>query len=198
MVNFHRLVKQILKHMQITASFAIPPLMHPRQKRLQTFTNTKATRKKLKHIDRDLKIEQMCMNKQLVMLASGEQLSQDCGSNFIPRPCALVWVEGLPTKGNKSKVTNFSETRYKQVGVIVSAFPNSWTADLVILKGMFMTQTSPSPSITTFQQYTDMLLKRFTVPHLKNRYKKFIFYDDPDQTVTKWNWMAVAWSHFLY
>ena len=76
-------------------------------------------------------------------------------------------------------------TCYKQVGVIVSAFPNSWTADSVILKGMFMTQTSPSPSITTFQQYTDMLLKRFTVPHLKNRYKKFIFYDDPDQTVTK-------------
>ena len=87
---FTRLVEQILKHMQITASFAIPPLMHPRQKRLQTFTNTKATRKKLKHIDRDLKTEQMCMNKQLVMLASGEQLSQDCGSKFIPRPCALV------------------------------------------------------------------------------------------------------------
>ena len=67
----------------------------------------------------------MCMKKQLVMLASGEQLPQDCGSNFTPLPCALVSAEGLPTKGNKSKATDFFETRYKQVGVIVSAFPNS-------------------------------------------------------------------------
>ena len=121
-----------------------------RRKRLQTFTSIKATRKKLKQIDRDWKIQQMCMKKQLVMLASGKKLPQDCGSNFIPRPCALVSAEGLPTKGNKSKATDFFETCYKQVGVIVSAFPNSWTPDSVILEGMFMIQTAPSPGITTF------------------------------------------------
>ena len=154
-----------------------------RRKHLQTFSSTKATRKKLKQIDRDRKIQQMCMKKQLVMLASGEKLPQDCGSNFIPRPCALVSAEGLPTKGNKSKATDFFETHYKQVGVIVSAFPNSWTPDSVILEGMFMIQTAPSPGITTFRQYTDMLLKRFTVPHLKAGTKEVhILFDDPDQT----------------
>ena len=154
-----------------------------RRKRLQTFTSTKATRKKLKQIDRDRKIQQMCMKKQLVMLARGKQLPQDCGSNFIPRPCALVAADGVPTKGNKSKATDFFETCYKQVGVIVSAFPNSWTPDSVILEGMFMVQTAPSPGITTFQQYTDMLLKRFTVPHLKAGTKEVhILFDDPDQT----------------
>ena len=154
-----------------------------RRKRLQTFTTTKASRKRIKQIDRDRKIQQMCMKKQLVMLSKGEQLPQSCASNFIPRPCALVGTEGLPTKGHKSRATNFFEARYKQVGVIVSAFPNSWTPDSVILEGMFMIQTAPSPGVTTFQEYTDMLLKRFTVPHLKaGTQEVHILFDDPDQT----------------
>ena len=78
-----------------------------KRKRLQTFTTTTATRKRVKQIDRDRKIQQMCMKKQLVMLTRGEQLPQSCASNFIPRPCALVGSEGLPTKGHKSKATNF-------------------------------------------------------------------------------------------
>jgi len=59
------------------------------------------------------------------MLASGEKLPHYCGSNFIPHPCGLVLSEGLPAKSNKTKATDLFETRYKQVGVIVSTFPNS-------------------------------------------------------------------------
>ena len=46
-----------------------------------------------------------------------------------------------------------------------------------------MIQTAPSPGVTTFQQYTDMLLKRFTVPHLKaGTQEVHILFDDPNQT----------------
>ena len=66
------------------------------------------------------------MKKQLVMLAGSEKLPAQCGSNFIPCPCALSGPDGLPHKGNKSKTTDFYETRYKKFSVIVSGVPSGW------------------------------------------------------------------------
>lgn len=80
-----------------------------RRKRLQTFGSTKKVKRKLKQIEHDKRIQQTCMKKQLVVLARGEQLPAQCGSNFIPRPCALSGPDGLPHKGNKSKTTDFYE-----------------------------------------------------------------------------------------
>lgn len=77
------------------------------------------------------------------------------GSYFIPRPCALSDADGIPTKGIS---TDFFETRYKKFEVIVSVFPGAWIPQSVILEGTFMIQTAPPLGITTFQQYTDMLL----------------------------------------
>ena len=116
-----------------------------RRKRLQTFASTKVTRKKPKQIDRDRKIQQTCMKKQLVLLTRGEKLPQECGTTFIPRPFALVGAEELPTKGNKSQTTDFLETRYKRVGVIVSALPNNWVPQSVILEGTYVS----NPDCTT-------------------------------------------------
>ena len=101
------------------------------------------------------------MKKQLVMLSRGDQLPSDFVSNFIARPCALSDPNGLPHKGNKSKATDFFETRYKRFDVIVSTFPSGWIPDSVILEGMFLIQTAPPPGVSTFEQYTDMLLSRF-------------------------------------
>ena len=48
---------------------------------------------------------------------------------------------------------------------------------------MFLIQTAPPPGVTTFRQYTDMLLKRFTVPHLKAGVQEVhILFDELDQT----------------
>lgn len=74
------------------------------------------------------------------------------------------------------------------MGVIVSALPNNWVPQSVILEGMFLIQTAPPPGVTPFRQYTDMLLKRFTVPHLNAGVQEVhILFDDPDQTVAKGN-----------
>ena len=59
-----------------------------RHKRLQTFGSTKKVKRKLKQIEHDKKIQLTCMKKQLVMLAPGDKLPAQCGSNFIPHPCA--------------------------------------------------------------------------------------------------------------
>lgn len=74
-----------------------------RRKRLQTFGSTKKTQRKLKRIERDRKIQQTCMKKQLVVLARGEQLPTECGSYFIQHPCALSDPDGLPHKGKRVK-----------------------------------------------------------------------------------------------
>lgn len=97
------------------------------------------------------------------MLARGEQLPAQCGSNFIPRPCAISGPDGLPHKGN----TDIYQTRYKKCSVIVSDFPSGWIPESVILEGMFVIQTAPLPGVSTFRQYTDMVLKRFVQPHLR-------------------------------
>lgn len=151
-----------------------------RRKRLQTFSTTKTTKRKLKQIDRDRKTLQTCFKKQLVVLARGEQLPPECSSYFIPCPCALSDPDGLPHKGNKSKATDFFETRYKKFNVIVSNFPGAWTPQSVILEGMFLIQTAPPPGISTFREYTDMLLTRFVQPHLRaGALEVHIIFDDP-------------------
>ena len=125
-----------------------------RRRRLQTFSSTKKNKKKLKQIDRNRKILQTCLKKQLVVLTRGEQLPPECVSYFLPHLCALCDSEGYSHKGNKSKATDFFETRYKKFNVIVSTFPGTWTPQSVILEGVFMIQTSPSPDLTNFREYT--------------------------------------------
>ena len=67
-----------------------------RRKRLQTFSSTKTTKRKLKQIDHDRKIRQTCLKKQVVVLPRGEQLPPDFSSYFIPRPCTLADPDGIP------------------------------------------------------------------------------------------------------
>ena len=84
-----------------------------RRKRLQTFSSTKTTKRKLKQIDHDRKIRQTCLKKQVVVLACGEQLPPDFSSYFTLVhffSCALADPDGIPHKGNKSKATDFLET----------------------------------------------------------------------------------------
>ena len=124
------------------------------------------------------------MKKQLVMLTRGDQLPSGCVSNFIARPCALSDSNGLPHKGNKSKATDFFETRYKRFDVIVSAFPSGWIPDSVILEGMFLIQTAPAPGVSTFRQYTDILLNRFIHPHIRaGATEVHVLFDDPDNSI---------------
>jgi len=143
----------------------------------------KKNKTKLKQIERDRKIQQTCMKKQLVVLARGEKLPADCGSYFTQRPCALSDHDGLPHKGNKSKATDFFEMRYKRFEIIVSALPNAWIPHSVLLEGMFLIQTAPPPGTCTFLQYTDMLLRRFVQPHLKaGALEVHVLFDDPDNS----------------
>lgn len=114
------------------------------------------------------------------MLTWGDQLPPGCVSNFIAHPCALSVPNGVPHKGNKSKATDFFETRYKKY---VIAFPCGWIPQSVILEGMFLIQTAPPPGVSTFKQYTDMFLSRFVNHHLRaGAIQVHVLFDDPDNS----------------
>lgn len=70
------------------------------------------------------------MKKQLVMLANGEKLPLDYTATFNPLPSALVSLNGMPNKGNKSNSTDFLES--KKSGVIVTAFLSQWRPESVV------------------------------------------------------------------
>ena len=121
----------------------------------------------------------------MVMFSRGESVPQACESQFTPLPLALVGHDGLPYKGNKSKTTDFFEARYKKAGAIVSNFPQQWVPDSVILEGMFMIQTPPSPGITTYVQYCKLLVTRYISPHLRAGVNQVhVLFDDPTQNAT--------------
>ena len=118
-----------------------------------------------------LKLHQACMKKMMVMFSRGEKMHQACGSQITPLPPALVGHDGLPYKGNKSKATDFFETRYKKAGVIVSDFPQQWVP--------------PSPGIATYAQYCKLLVTRYINPHLKAGVcQVHVLFDDPSQNMS--------------
>ena len=68
----------------------------------------------------------------------------------------------------------------KPRSVIVPAFPPGWIPDVVILEGMFMTQTSPIPTMSYMTDYVQYLLTRFVRPHFAAGAKEVhVVFDNP-------------------
>ena len=155
-----------------------------RKKSLKTFTTTTSARQRNKQVERERKIHNICMKKQMVMLARGDTLPVDYTTTFNPLPAALIdpVTGSRPYKGSKCKTTDFLETRYSRSKVIVHTLPPQWHPEAVLLEGMFLIQTPPMPGIVNFQEYAEMLFDCFALPHLKAGAKEVhILYDNPGQ-----------------
>ena len=72
--------------------------------------------------------------------------------------------------------------RYEQLDVVVNCLPKNWIPNTVLLEGMFIIQTPPVSTTSTFNEYAEFITKRYLMPHLKaNTSEVHVLFDDPDQ-----------------
>ena len=143
-----------------------------RRKKLLTFTIKESQRRKVALVEKERKITQKFLKRQLAWMAENNITSPPhdmlCSISSLPR--ALADSSGLPYKSSKSLVTQYLTKRYNSV-----TFNG---ASLVILKGMFMIQTSPLPGTERLRDYATMLFLRWIKPHLQ-RGDVHVIFDNP-------------------
>ena len=71
----------------------------------------------------------------------------------------------LSDREQKSTVTKFYETRYKNINLITHCFESSWITEVVIMEGMFTINTKPLNCLKTMEEYGHFLIRRFIAPH---------------------------------
>ena len=148
----------ILKHPTTTAP--------KRKKKLCTFSVTKSQKRRSSQIERERKLAQRYLKRQLTWLTkhgiSGTSHEMLYGQ-ISPR--GLVYDNGLPFKSSKSSTTTFLQKRYNSTMPIMDTLPQC-IPQSVILEGMFMIQTPAIATMSTMQDYVKLLLNRYVKPHL--------------------------------
>ena len=184
LLNFRDIGQKGFENYTSSKLLKLPSTNAPvRKKRLYTFTLTKTVKQRVKQVERERKITQRLLKRQLSWVAQhgcDDPLSDMLYGPISPVPRALVDSNGLPYKGSKSNTTTYLENRYRQASVIVPAFPPGWVPDVVILEGMFMIQTSPIPTMSYMTDYVQYLLTRFVCPHFAAGVKEVhVVFDNP-------------------
>lgn len=112
-----------------------------RKKPLITFSVTKVHKQKVKLVEKERKMNERYLKKQLAWIsekgADNLDLSDLLGP-ISPLPRALIGEESLPYKANKSSVTQYLRKRYSKVPIVIEYPPPCWTPHTAILEGMFM------------------------------------------------------------
>ena len=133
-----------------------------RKKRLCTFTITKVQKQRVKQIEKERKLQQRFLKRQIAWLAEGGHTPDNmdelfCSTSSLPK--ALMDKNGLPYKSAKSATTTYLEKRYKSVPVLITSLP--WVPTSVVMEGMFMVQTEPFPTIENMKEYVKMLFLKY-------------------------------------
>ena len=150
-------------------------------RRLQTFSTSKALTQKAKRIGQEKKVTDTCLRKQIMWTKlTGEKLEEAC-HQLTELPRALVDEDGLPVKGNKSKVITTYTNRYGEQ-LASTNLPDQWTANSVIIDGMFLLHITPQSEQTSLSQYYSMLATRHILPFYKSgALEVHLIFDDPDR-----------------
>ncbi len=97
-------------------------------------------------------------------------------------PIALCDHTGHPNKGQKSYITKALQTRYKGTTppVFTNELPPGWRPECCILEGMFLINTNPLGSQSTFGDYGKFLLLRHVASRFRNGSNEVhIIFDNP-------------------
>ena len=152
-----------------------------RKKRLCTFTTTKAHKQRTTQIERERKLQQQILKRQLAWFAEKGVDQEHINELFGPVsgvPRALVDKHGLPYKSAKATITPYLERRYKSIPVVLTTLP--WVPTAVILEGMFIIQTEPFPTMETMDEYVQMLMAKYVKPHFHAGVREVhILFDNP-------------------
>ena len=84
--------------------------------------------------------------------------------------------------GQKSTITKFYESRYKECNLITHTLSSEWVPDTVIIEGMFIINTKPLASQKTMASYGSFLIWRFILLHfLRGSIQVHVLFDNPGQ-----------------
>ena len=163
--------EQYVRHRMLNDPSTVAPV---RQKRLVTFTVTEAQKRRVKVVEKETKMAQRVLKRQMAWMVKHEVDPQEINNFFGPTsslPRALADRNGLPNKSAKSTTT-------KDIPVILTSLP--WAPTAVILEGMFIIQTPPFPTMEHMKEYAQMLFIRYVTPHYnRNATEVHVVFDNP-------------------
>ena len=143
-----------------------PSAVVPRRKvKILTFASSRKLKRKVKQLDKEKKIVGKCLRRAFAWNAKFGSSSQNVGQQYTELPRAISDPNGNLHKGQKSYTTKWLEKRYKDL--ISNQLPGGWVPDVVVLEGMVMINTSPLTTHSTMKDYSQFLLRRFVLHHLK-------------------------------
>ena len=146
----------------ITGKASVNPTQ--RKRKLCTLADKKVSKRRMTHLQKDIKLVQKCLHKKLLWSKVSQKPVTSVSEQFIAFPLALCDNEGLPLKVKKVLQPLFLKKRYEKAipQVVLNALPSGWIPECCILEGMFMLNTIGTHK--TFSDYGDFLFARFIVP----------------------------------
>ena len=153
-----------------------------RKRKLLTFSHCKANKAHSNQLERDKQLVMKCLQKRLKWYQQTGKPVEKLAEQYIPFPLAISDNKGNPIKGQKSFTTKVFETRYTDspYPVIMNIIPSNLTPQCVVLEGMFLINTSPLRTHTTFGDYAFFLMRRFILSQFNNMCREVhILFDNP-------------------
>ena len=155
-----------------------------RKRRLQTFAVKKTSKRHVSKLQKDRNLILLCMKKKFKWsLRTGTPI-QNAGEQLIGLPLAISDHDGNPRKGQKSNMTKALANRYKECPepFILHDYPKDWQTECCIMEGMFMINTSPIGSQSTYSDYAKFLMQRHIIAHFhKGCIEVHLLFDNPGQ-----------------
>ena len=158
--------QQFLSHITVAILKQPSASVTVRKHRLSTFSTRKANKQHVSQLQKDRNLILSCMRKKMKWSLRTGMPVENGGEQLIVYPLALSDHNGNPNKGQKSYFTKALANRYKQhtQPIILSDFPSSWQTQCCIMEGMFLINTSPIGSQTTYADYASFLMQRHITP----------------------------------
>ena len=157
--------------------------LRKRKKRLLTFTERRAKRKKVSEVEKERRLQIECWKKRVAFAnttgASLTNVFQQC----IELPRAIATSDGNPVKGTKANSTKVYENRYEHAHppIMRSSLPSGWIPTSVIMEGMFLINITPWSAHKCIGDYADFLLRQHILCHFrKGATEVHLLFDDPE------------------
>jgi len=181
LLNFRKIGEEEFHHRISFYILKQPSVEAPnRKRRLQTFSNRQARKKKLTKAERDSQLILSAMRKKMQHSKRTGKPIERPGEQLIELPLSISDPEGNPNKGQKSYATKFLETRYKAASPQVFSTKLPWTPQCCILEGMCIINTTPPCGCSTIAGYADYLLNKFIVSEFQKGYSDIhVIFDNP-------------------
>ena len=139
-----------------------------RRKRLLTMNSEKQQKKRETSKEKELQQVIKCIRRKMSWMNESGERFEPADKQYSVYPRAICDADGNPHKGSKSTWTSKVEGRYgSQLPVILNHLPPQWSAQAVLIDGMFIINTTPLRKNKTIFDYSLMLYYRFIDYHYK-------------------------------